>query len=126
MYTVKEAAQQAGLSEHSLRFYTDRNLIPAVKRDANNRRIFDEEAMAQLTTVKCLRECGMSIEGIQRYMALETEGKEALQARLAIVLEQQKTAEQQLQQAGERLGFIRRKVERYRSRIAEAAEKQIF
>ena len=118
MYTIKEAAQQTGLTEYSLRFYTDRGLIPAVRRDENNRRLFGEEAMSQLLTVKCLRECGMSIEAIQRYMALGTDGKEALQARLEIVLEQQKTAEQQLQQAEERLGFIRRKVERYRTSIA--------
>ncbi len=123
MYTIKEAAQQTGLTEYSLRFYTDRGLIPAIQRDTNNRRLFDEEAMSQLTTVKCLRECGMSIEAIQRYMALGMEGKEALQARLAIVLEQQKMAEQQLQQAEERLGFIRRKVERYRMRIAEVTEE---
>ena len=56
-------------------------------------------------------------------MALGTDGKEALQARLEIVLEQQKTAEQQLQQAEERLGFIRRKVERYRTSIAEVTEE---
>ena len=43
--------------------------------------------------------------------------------RLEIVLEQQKTAEQQLQQAEERLGFIRRKVERYRTSIAEVTEE---
>lgn len=123
MYTIKEAAQQTGLTEYSLRFYTDRGLIPAVRRDENNRRLFGEEAMSQLLTVKCLRECGMSIEAIQRYMALGTDGKEALQARLEIVLEQQKTAEQQLQQAEERLEFIRRKVERYRTRIAEVTEE---
>ena len=123
MYTIKEAAQQTGLTEYSLRFYTDRGFIPAVRRDENNRRLFGEEAMSQLLTVKCLRDCGMSIEAIQRYMALGTDGKEALQARLEIVLEQQKTAEQQLQQAEERLGFIRRKVERYRTRIAEVTEE---
>lgn len=31
MYTIKEAAQQTGLTEYSLRFYTDRGLIPAIQ-----------------------------------------------------------------------------------------------
>lgn len=111
------------LTEHSLRFYTDRGLIPAVERDGNNRRLFGEEAMAQLRTVKCLRACGMSIEAIGRYMALGMDSEQALQARLEIVLEQERMAIRQLQEAEERLGFIRRKVENYRARIRKATEQ---
>ena len=36
MYTVKEAAKQLGFTEHTIRFYTDKGLVPSVIRDKNN------------------------------------------------------------------------------------------
>lgn len=65
-YTVKQIADLMGMSEHTIRYYTDLNLLP-VKRDSGNRRIFDEESVNWLMGIKCLRGCGMSIEDIKRY-----------------------------------------------------------
>jgi len=36
MYTVKEAAQITGLTQHAVRFYTDKGLVPSVQRNQNN------------------------------------------------------------------------------------------
>lgn len=36
MYTVKENAKQLGFTEHTIRFYTDKGLVPGVMRDQNN------------------------------------------------------------------------------------------
>ena len=70
MYTVKEAAALLGLTEHTVRYYTDKGLVPSVKRDKNNNRLFDEESMNWLTGVKYLKQCGMSIETIREYVRL--------------------------------------------------------
>ena len=43
-YTVKQISEIMGMSEHTIRYYTDLNLLP-VKRDSANRRIFDEESI---------------------------------------------------------------------------------
>jgi hypothetical protein len=32
MYTVKEVAQMLDLTEHTVRYYTDRELVPSVQR----------------------------------------------------------------------------------------------
>ena len=42
-YTVKEFAERYGITEHTLRYYTDIGLLPC-KRDGGNRRVFDEES----------------------------------------------------------------------------------
>ena len=65
MHTIKQAAALVGMSEHTLRFYTDKGLVPAVTRDARNNRIFSDEALNFLTVIKCLKGCGMSIEAIK-------------------------------------------------------------
>ena len=66
MYTVKDVAKQLALSEHTIRFYTDKELIPGVLRDKNNKRLFTEEAINWLIGVKYLKECGMSLDAIKK------------------------------------------------------------
>lgn len=56
MYSVKETAEIVGLTEHTIRFYTDKGLVPNVTRDRNNNRLFDEESINWLTGVKYLKE----------------------------------------------------------------------
>lgn len=33
MYTVKEVSKQLGLTQHTIRYYTDKGLVPNVQRD---------------------------------------------------------------------------------------------
>lgn len=43
-YTIKQMAEMFGVTEHTLRFYTDRGLLPC-RRDGGNRRVFTEESV---------------------------------------------------------------------------------
>ena len=42
MYTMMQACRAADISYQTLKFYCNEGLVPNVKRDRNNRRIFDE------------------------------------------------------------------------------------
>lgn len=42
MYTMKEAFAKTGLSYETLKFYCNQGLVPNVKRDSQNRRIFND------------------------------------------------------------------------------------
>lgn len=42
MATMKEVCDQVGVSYETLRFYCNEGLVPNIKRDKNNYRIFDE------------------------------------------------------------------------------------
>ena len=117
MFTVKQAAEKAGISEHTLRYYTDQGLIPGVTRDENNKRLFSEESLGYLHLVVCLRGCGMPIGDIKRFMTLNLAGDGTLEDRYQILLEQEARATAQLREAEERLAMLRRKLGHYRERI---------
>ena len=118
MYTVKEAASIMGLTEHAIRFYTDTGLIPTVKRDKNNNRLFDEESIGWLGWIKCLRECGMPIEALQTYIALCLEGESTLDERYQIIVEQNRIAEEQFEEAKGRLDYLQKKLRHYEDVIS--------
>ena len=65
-YTIRQMAELFGVTEHTLRFYTDKGLLPCT-RDGGNRRVFNEESVNWMQGIQCLKGCGASIEDIQEY-----------------------------------------------------------
>ncbi|MCI8506756.1 MAG: MerR family transcriptional regulator [Lachnospiraceae bacterium] len=111
-YTVKEISEKMGLTDHTVRFYTDKGLLPC-RRDKNNRRIFDEESINWLRTIQCLRKCGISIEDIRAYSALCTEGSSTLNARYEFMKKQRTIALKRLEEAKELVRYMEHKVRHY-------------
>lgn len=113
MYTVKQAAEKVGLSQHTVRFYTDKGLVPSLKRDKNNNRLFDDKSINWLVGIKHLKECGMSIEDIRQYVELCLQGNETIQQRYEMMLEQRKRAYELLEKAKGLTEYMEHKVEHY-------------
>lgn len=116
-YTVKQIAELMDMSEHTIRYYTDLNLLP-VKRDSGNRRMFDEESINWLMGIKCLKGCGMSIEDIKRYGDLCLQGDGTLKERRKIMRKQLVLAKQKLNEAQEVFDYITKKIAHYDDVIA--------
>ena len=113
MYTVKEVAARVGMSEHTIRFYTDKGLIPAVRRGKNNVRLFDEEAVNWLTGVRYLKESGLPLDAVRRYVELCLEGDATIPARHEIIVRPREQARLQLEEARKKLAFLERKAAIY-------------
>lgn len=112
MYTLKQACQILNLTEHTIRYYTDIGIVE-VKRDKNNHRLFDEQALDWLKGTKYLRELGMSIQDIKFFHELcKKEGDQAIQERLDILIKQKEKAEEELEVAKQRLQFLNHKIEK--------------
>lgn len=110
MYTLKEACQLTDLTEHTIRFYTDKGLVPNLKRDKNNHRVFDEQSIDWLKGTKYLRELGMSIEEIKQYHTLcLIDGDDAVKDRYALILENLNKALKELDNAKKRVEFLKKK-----------------
>lgn len=113
MFTVKQVAAILNLTEHTIRYYTDCGLVPSLQRDKNNIRLFNEESINWLIGVKYLKETGMSIEGIKKYVDLCLEGSSTIEARYNIILEQKAVAKTQLLEAQKRVSYLNDKVSHY-------------
>ena len=113
-YTIKQMAELFGVTEHTLRFYTDKGLLPC-GRDGGNRRVFNEESVNWMQGIQCLKGCGASIEDIQEYcrLCLREESEENLRARYAIILKQRKAAYQRLEEAKATVQYMDGKAAHY-------------
>ncbi len=103
MFSMKQACEQTNLPYETLKFYCNQGLIPNVKRNSNNYRIFDENDIAWINSLNCLRNCGMSISEMKDYIKLCLEGestiperKEILAIKRQSLLEQQKLIQESI------------------------------
>lgn len=110
-YTISQMAEMFGVTEHTLRFYTDKGLLPC-ERDGGNRRVFNEESVNWMQGIKCLKGCGASIEDIQEYcrLCLAEESEENLRARYAIIRKQREDAYKRIEEAKTTAKYMDEKV----------------
>ncbi|MCD7035699.1 MerR family transcriptional regulator [Metabacillus sp. GX 13764] len=113
MYTVKEVSRLLGLTEHTVRYYTDKGLVPSVQRDKNNNRLFDEESVNWLIGVKHLKQSGMAVEDIKSYVDLCLAGPSTIKERYSIIMKQKNIAQEQLKEAKQRAEFMEGKANHY-------------
>lgn len=113
-YTLKQFAEMFNTTEHTIRYYTDINLLPC-QRDKGNRRIFNEESVNWMQGIACLKGCGASIADIKEYCDLcrLPESRETLYARYQIILRQREQAYKRIEEAKATAAYLDEKVHHY-------------
>ena len=81
MYTMMQVCKETDMTYQALKFYCNEGLIPNVKRDKNNRRVFDERDVKWIKDLVCLKKCGMSIQEMKDYLALCLQGQSTIPQR---------------------------------------------
>ena len=69
-YSIQQVAKRTGVAISRLRYYDEEGLLPDLKRLPNGHRRFSEEDVAMVEFLVCLRETGMPIRDLKRYIAL--------------------------------------------------------
>lgn len=113
-YTLKQFAEMFHVTEHTIRYYTDINILPC-ERDKGNRRIFNEESVNWMQGISCLKGCGASIDDIKEYCRLckLPESRENLEARYQIILRQREQAYKRIDEAKATASYMDDKVQHY-------------
>jgi MerR family transcriptional regulator, mercuric resistance operon regulatory protein len=102
-----EVARLAGIHVETLRYYERIGLLPPPARTAAGRRLYDDEAVALLQSVRAARSFGLGIDEIVSVLATIRDDRGAQQALLASL---ERTLERTLSELA-RLEERRRKLE---------------
>ncbi|MCD1258450.1 MerR family transcriptional regulator [Paenibacillus athensensis] len=73
VWTIKEAAEQAGLTEDTIRYYEKIGLLPRAERRANQHRRYRDADVQVMKTINCLKKTGMSLEDMKPFLQLTLE-----------------------------------------------------
>lgn len=113
MYSMKEACEQTGLTYETLKFYCNQGLIPNVKRDSRQRRVFDDDDLAWIHGLCCLRNCEMGIKDMKEYLILCQEGNASIPKRREILDGQKEMLLKRIQNLQAAVDYIERKKQYY-------------
>ena len=106
IYTMMQACKETGLTYQTLKFYCNEGLVPDVKRDKNNRRIFDEYNVRWIKDLKKKKKCGMSIQEMKEYLDLCLQGEQTIPQRKEMLTKKQKSLRRSIKELKESVDYI--------------------
>ena len=106
MYSMKEACTLTNMTYENLKFYCNDGLVPNVKRDSRNYRVFDEHDIKWIQSLNCLKRCGMSIAEMKEYLALCMDGEGTIPERKMILAEKKETLLQSIAELQKSVAYI--------------------
>ena len=128
MYSIQDVSKKTGLTAHTLRYYEKEGLISGVERSQGGFRQYTDEDLEKLGLICCLKNTGMSIQEIARFVQLTHEGDHTLEERVELLREHRENvltriAEMQkhLEKVTWKLNFFTQKLNAYN---AEKAKKK--
>ena len=106
IYSMKETCEATGLTYDALKFYCNEGLVPNVKRDKNNYRIFDDNDINWIKSLSCLKNCGMSIVEMKEYLDLCLKGESSIPERKVILEAKLRELKHKMQEIQDSIDYI--------------------
>ena len=106
MYTMMQVCRELDMTYQTLKYYCNEGLIPNVKRDRNNRRIFDEKDVNWIRDLTCLKRCGLSIQEMKEYLALCLQGEATITLRKEMLARKQEELYSSIKELKESVEYI--------------------
>jgi len=106
LYSMKETCAATGLTYDALKFYCNEGLIPNVKRNKSNYRVFDENDINWIKSLSCLKNCGMSIVEMKEYLNLCLKGKSTIPERKVILDAKLRELERKKQEIQDSIDYV--------------------
>ena len=106
LYTMSQTCDRTGLTYDTLKFYCNKGLVPNVKRDKNNYRMFSKKDIDWIKSLSCLKNCGMSILEMREYLNLCLEGESSIPKRKKILDVKLEELEAKMKEIQESIDYI--------------------
>ena len=97
-YSIGEISKMMNVAPSTLRYYEKEGLLPFIKRSESGIRVFGESDFGWFSIIHCLKQAGMSIKDIKKYMDMIAEGDSSIGERLVIFEKQRAKVERQIKE----------------------------
>ena len=115
IYSIKDISEMFNVSIYTIRFYDKEGLLPFVLRNKAGNRVFTESDVGLFRTICCLKDTGMQIKDIKKYIDLCMEGAGTIDLRKKLLSEHQEAIISQINDLNKNLDPVRSKIEKYGS-----------
>ncbi|TYP73291.1 MerR family transcriptional regulator [Paenibacillus methanolicus] len=76
-FTIKQTADQTGITEDTIRYYEKIALLPRAERKDNGHRVYRREDVDTIKLIACLKKTGMPLEEMRPFLAVSADADPA-------------------------------------------------
>jgi DNA-binding transcriptional MerR regulator len=113
-YSIKQAAARLGLTASTLRYYDKEGLLPVLKRSESGTRTFSDTDIQWLELICCLKNSGMPLIEIKRFMDLCLQGEDTCDERKKVLEQHKEDILKQMEVLQNSLCIINYKIDHYK------------
>ena len=124
MFTIGQVAEMFRIPISTLRYYDKEGLFPGLERTSGIRQ-FGETELESLRVIECLKQSGLEIKDIKRFMQWCCEGSKTYPQRKAMFRQQRQVVEHQIRRLEKTLAMIDFKCWYYEQAIQDGNEERI-
>ena len=121
---IAETSKKVNLSANTLRYYERIGLIPEVKRTESGVRNYTEKDLGFIELAKNMRNVGMSISSLIKYVKLYKKGASTIEARKQLLISQREIIKEKLNEIQNSFDMITYKINNY-DEVLKLREKQL-
>jgi len=119
--SVQEMAAASGVSAHTLRYYERIGLLGPIARTTSGHRRYALDDLGWVRLLICLRETGMGIQDMLRFVSVDGGEASVAERRLALLEAHRHAVRVRQREVAEHLAVIEGKLAAYRAFLLEAA-----
>lgn len=124
-YTIKEAAEQTGISIYTIRYYDKMGLMPFLGRDDSGSRVFTEDDIEWLQMIIALRDIDMPIARIKDYNDLLVQGDKTIQERCDLLTQYRAYMEERMKAMQKCLDLTTKKLNEYDKGVMDIFNRKL-
>lgn len=123
VYSIGEVASKTNIAISTLRYYDREGMFPNIERSNGGIRVFSDVEIEALKMIDCLKNSGMSIKEIKRFLDWCQEGDTSLQKRRDMFYERMEAVKQQMAELQRTMDVIGYKCWYYDTALAAGSEE---
>ena len=124
MYTIHEVCEKMGLTAHTLRYYEKEGLLPNVSRSRGGFRQYTDEDLEALGLICCLKNTGMALTDIARFMDLTRQGDQTLRERCELLKQHREAVIEKMSEIERHLEKVTHKIDHFSRKLSEYEKEQ--
>ena len=121
---IKEVSALTGIKAHTLRYYENIGLINNITRDSNGRREYSENDIKWIEFLKRLKETGMKLSKMKKYVELKNIGSTTIKERKVLLQVHAENIENEIKKLSGTLEYIYNKNDIYKKMEEKKDEKK--
>ena len=120
---ISEVSKKYNIPTDTLRYYEKEGLIPGVHRRESGIRDYSEEDIGWVYFIKCMRDAGLPIKILQKYISLFHKGDSTREERKNLLIEERDKLSDRIKEMKKTLKYLDHKIKVYETDLKKFEKK---